>query len=76
MKRRKILATGSALAWPLAALAQQAKKLPRVGILTAAASDRTAIFEAFRNGLGDLATSTARRSPSTIASPRENTNTA
>jgi putative ABC transport system substrate-binding protein len=35
-------------------LAQQAKKLPRVGILPAAANDRTAIFEAFHNGLGDF----------------------
>jgi putative ABC transport system substrate-binding protein len=37
------------------AFAQQAPtKIPRVGILTAADSDRTAIFDAFREGLRDL----------------------
>jgi putative ABC transport system substrate-binding protein len=49
------LASGATGAWPLAGRAQQpAAKIPRVGILTAADSDRTPIFDAFRDGLGEL----------------------
>ena len=56
MRRRQFNAGlgGAALAWPIAALAQNTRKLPRVGILTPAASDQTPIFQAFRSGLGDL----------------------
>ena len=48
-----LLASGVA-AWPVVGRAQQPAKIPRVGILTAADSDRTPIFDAFRQGLGDL----------------------
>src|SRR6516162_10872907 len=47
-------ASGVAGAWSLAARAQQPVKLPRVGILTPADSDKTPIFDAFRDGLRDL----------------------
>jgi len=47
-------ASGAAGAWSLAARAQQPVKLPRVGILTPADSDKTPIFDAFREGLRDL----------------------
>ena len=44
----------AAVAGPVAAIAQQPRKPPRVGILTPADSVETAIFEAFRAGLHDL----------------------
>src|SRR5262249_24301202 len=54
--RRKVIAAlgGAAAAWPLAALAQQAAKVPRVGILSPAASERGATLTAFREGIRDL----------------------
>src|SRR5476649_2018645 len=56
MKRRQFNAAiaGAALAWPLVVRAQQPAKLPRVGILSPAASDQTAIFQALRKGFADL----------------------
>jgi putative ABC transport system substrate-binding protein len=53
--RRDVIALigGAAVAWPLAAHAQPAK-MPRIGILTPAESDKTAIFDAFRKRLRDF----------------------
>ncbi len=55
MLRRDVIALigGAAVAWPLAVRAQPAK-VPRVGILTPAESDKTSIFDAFRKGLRDV----------------------
>jgi putative ABC transport system substrate-binding protein len=50
-----LVASGASGAWPLAARAEQALlKIPRVGILSVAQSDRTPIFDALREGLRDL----------------------
>ena len=50
--RRDLLAAlgGAAAAWPLAARAQQPAKVPRVGILSPAASEIAATLTAFREG--------------------------
>src|SRR6266851_2022511 len=48
------LASGAVGAWPLVARAQQPAKIPRVGILTMAGSERARILDAFREGLRDL----------------------
>ena len=57
MRRRIVLFAGVA-GWLLASAesgAQESqRKIPRVGILTPADSDKTAIFDAFREGLRDL----------------------
>src|SRR5215468_6025360 len=55
--RRKFLATlgGAAAAWPLAARAQQAAKVPRIGYLALGpASARIGWVKALRSGLRDL----------------------
>src|SRR5262245_51639115 len=61
MTRREFIALlgGSAVAWPLAAHAQQAKKIPRIGwiILGSPAggvADIFSYYDSFRAGLGDL----------------------
>jgi putative ABC transport system substrate-binding protein len=56
MKRRSVVIGGiAALLATESAFAQQAPaKIPRVGILTPADSDKTPIFDAFREGLRDL----------------------
>ena len=57
MTRRSIIlaSLGALFLAPEAPSAQQPPaKIPRVGILTAADSDRTPIFDAFRDGLRDL----------------------
>jgi putative ABC transport system substrate-binding protein len=60
MRRREFIAGlgGTAAAWPLATtgpgLAQQPTKIPRVGILTPAATEATPAFQAFREGIRDL----------------------
>src|SRR5262252_1081782 len=56
MKRRAfvMLLGGAAVAWPLAARAQQSAKVPRVGILSPAASETAATLTAFREGIRDL----------------------
>jgi len=54
IERRKFLATlGGAVAWPFAAHAQQPAKVPRVGILSPAASETAAMLTAFREGIRD-----------------------
>src|SRR5215510_15414780 len=57
MKRRAfILALGGAAAWPLAARAQQAERVRRIGLLMGTADDRDgqARVTAFKQGLQEL----------------------
>jgi hypothetical protein len=56
MRRRAFikLIGGVAVAWPLAARAQQPAKVLRVGILSPAASEAAATLTAFREGIRDL----------------------
>jgi putative ABC transport system substrate-binding protein len=57
MKRRSVIVAGLAglISVPVRSFAQKpSAKIPRVGILTPADSDRTPIFDAFRAGLRDL----------------------
>src|SRR5260370_20188613 len=56
MKRRDLstLIGSAAAAWPLGARAQQPAKVPRVGILSPAASETAATLTAFREGIRDL----------------------
>ena len=51
MKRREFITLlgGAAIAWPLAARAQQQRKIPRIGII-----DDAPIWNAFREGIRDL----------------------
>jgi putative ABC transport system substrate-binding protein len=55
MQRRDFLGVlgGAAVAWPLAARAQQPNRIPRVGVL-ASASATSPIEDAFRQGMRDL----------------------
>jgi putative ABC transport system substrate-binding protein len=56
IRRREFIVTlgSAAVAWPLRARAQQAGKVPRVGILSPAASETAATLTAFREGIRDL----------------------
>jgi ABC-type uncharacterized transport system substrate-binding protein len=55
MRRREFIAAlGTAAAWPLAARAQQAAKVPLIGILTPSADETSPQLEAFRRGMRDL----------------------
>jgi len=55
VKRREfIMLLGGAATWPLAARAQQPVKVPRVGILSPAASETAATLTAFREGIRNL----------------------
>src|SRR5262249_20716539 len=55
MRRREFVALiGGAATWPLAARAQQPAKVPRVGILSPAASEAAATLTAFREAIRDL----------------------
>ena len=56
MRRREFIALlGGAAAWPLAARAQQARKVPRIGLLSPFSHSDTALWhQAFLEGLRDL----------------------
>jgi hypothetical protein len=55
IRRREFIGTvGGAMAWPLAARAQQPAKVPRIGILSPAASETGGTLTAFREGIRDL----------------------
>jgi ABC-type uncharacterized transport system substrate-binding protein len=56
MRRRNFIALlGSAAAWPLAARAQQEKKIARIGLLSPFSASAAAVWhKAFRRGLRDL----------------------
>jgi putative ABC transport system substrate-binding protein len=55
MKRREFIAGLGAAAWPIAAWAQQAERLARIGYLgPTSASQLVGAIDAFSNGLRDL----------------------
>src|SRR5215510_5752886 len=56
IERRKFLATlgGAAAAWPLAARAQQASKIPRIGMLSPGPYELAATLDAFQQGVREL----------------------
>ena len=53
-RREFISLLGGAASWPLAVRAQQPGKLPRIGILSPAASETAATLTAFREGIRNL----------------------
>src|SRR5713226_4283469 len=53
-RRDFLIALGGVLAWPLAAEAQQAAKVPRIGYLAGDLAASPHLHEAFRQGLRDL----------------------
>ena len=64
MRRREFigLVGGVAVAWPLAARAQQKDKLPRIAFLTSTSPEKNASsVEGFRQGLNDLGYNSAIR---------------
>ena len=56
MRRREFISLlgGTVVSWPLAVRAQQPAKVPRVGILSPAASETAATLTAFREGIRNL----------------------
>ena len=56
IRRREFIVTlgSAAVGWPLRARAQQAAKVPRVGILSPAASETAATLTAFREGIREF----------------------
>ena len=71
MRRREFIAlAGAAVAWPLAARAQQSA-LPLVGFLHGAESDsNTHIVTAFRNGFAELGYIEGRNAATEFLGPR------
>jgi putative tryptophan/tyrosine transport system substrate-binding protein len=73
MKRRDFITLlGGAAAWPLAARAQQAERMRRIGLLHGLVEndpEAQARIKAFRHGLEALGWTGAATSRSTIASP-------
>ena len=55
IERREFLGTlGGAVAWPLAAMAQQASKIPRIGMLSPGPYELAATLDAFQQGVREL----------------------
>ncbi len=73
MKRREFLgALGVLAAWPLAARAQQAERMRRIGVLLPAAADNSTFqtwVGAFLQGLGQAGWTIGRNLESTPAGP-------
>ena len=62
-RRKFVAALSGAVAWPLAARAQQAERMRRIGVLMNAAEndpDARSEFEVFRQGLHELGWSEGR----------------
>src|SRR5262245_57709634 len=56
IRRREFIATlgGAAVTWPLAARAQQASKIPRIGMLSPGPYELAATLDAFQQGVREL----------------------
>ena len=54
IKRRAFITLLGAAAWPLAARAQQASKIPRIGVLSPGPYEPAATLDAFQQGVREL----------------------